>query len=157
MADPKTDLNESLCCIALGFIRDYPNEKPESFKEMILTDEKKRFPGCLTDLEITTKRHDTYRSAFKGNDDWIYASYFSAKKIKDTLDINLNNYIISRVEKSQDSKAYKIKEVAVSAIRKWAKVYDKSNKTWSPGLLSSLNADKINISDIMLVLSLIHI
>lgn len=151
MADPKTDINESLCCIALGFIRDYPNETPESFKEMILTDEQKRFKGCLTNLEITTKDYQTYQSAFEGKDDWIYGSYFSAKKIKDTLNINLNNYIISRVEKSQDSKAYQIKELAGSAIKEWAKVYEKTNKTWTPGLLSTLNADKINISDIMLV------
>ena len=151
MADPKTDINESLCCIALGFIRDYPNETPESFKEMILTDERKRFTGCLQDLEITTKNYQTYKSAFEGKDDWIYGSYFSAKKIKDTLNINLNDYIISRVEKSQDSKAYQIKELAGSAIKEWAKVYDKTNKTWTPGLLSTLNADKINISDIMLI------
>ena len=88
---------------------------------MILTDEKKRFKGCLTDLEITTKDYQTYKSAFGGKDDWIYGSYFSAKKIKDTLKINLNNYIISRVEKSQDSKAYQIKELAGSAIKEWAK------------------------------------
>lgn len=161
MADPKTDINESLCCIALGFIREYPNKGPESFENMIMSDpDDSRWNRCINDVQITTKSRqkykDTYSTTGKGGKieikkDWIYGSYFSAKKIQDVLKVNLKNYIISRVEKSQDSQSYQIKEVAASAIKEWAKVYANSDKTWSPGLLSNLNADKINISDIMLI------
>lgn len=173
MAEPKTDLNESLCCIALSYIHNYSKDGKgvADFIDMIIDDSGKtpeEFSVCVSNkfIEIgteTLKRHSTYRTAY-GRDKsgeikykaWIEGSYYSAKAIIDKLNVNLNDYIISRPDKTQvNNKAYVIKERCTSAIKNWAQVYGstavaKAN-SWTPGILSNLNSDKINIADIMLV------
>lgn len=156
MADPKTDINESLCCIALRYIDKFPKGSVDDFVNLIVPPvegEPLEWKQCLENIEVGIIKHELYKDAYKGNEDWIRGSYYSARKIRSALKIKLKDYIISRVYKSQDSKAYKIKELATTAIKNWANVYDKTNKTWSPGLISKLKSDKINISDIILIKS----
>ena len=110
MADPKTDLNESLSCIALRYIDKYPNHDVEKFKNMILEiDEnesnipsaKERFQKSLENNQIgtdTLKRHSTYKSAYgqkdeKGNlkyETWIEGSFYSAQAIRNKFNIVLD-------------------------------------------------------------------
>jgi hypothetical protein len=176
MADPKTDLNESLSCIALRYIDKYPNHDVEKFKNMILEiDEnesnipsaKERFQKSLENNQIgtdTLKRHSTYKSAYgqkdeKGNlkyETWIEGSFYSAQAIRNKFNIVLSQYTISRPDKTQqNNKAFVIKEECASAIKNWARVFEKTPvakaQNWSPGILSKLNSDKINIADIMLI------
>lgn len=158
MAEPKTSLNESLCCIALGYIREYPNNTEQNFIDMVLDENSetpKEWTESIKDCEISSKRHIIFRSAYKNNEDWIIGSYRTALKINQILNINLSDYIISRVEKSQDNHSYYIKEIAAGAIRNYAKVYGESKlgrlSKFSPGILTTLRSDKINIADIMLI------
>jgi hypothetical protein len=175
MADPKTELNESLCCIALRYIDKYPNHDVEKFKNMILEiDEnesnipsaKKRFQESLENVEIgsgTFKRQSTYKSAYGKEDQkgnlkykmWIEGSFYSAQAIRKKLNVVLSQYVISRPDKGENNKAFVIKEKCTSAIKNWAYVFERTDvakaQGWSRGILSNLNSDKINIADIMLI------
>jgi hypothetical protein len=176
MADPKTDLNEALCCIALRYIDKYPNHDAEKFKNMILEidednsnidNSKVRFKNSLENVQIgkdTYRRQSTYKSAYGQKDNngnlkyevWIKGSFYSAKEIRKKLNIVLNQYTIARPDKEENNnKAFIIKERCTSAIKKWAQVFEKTPvakvQGWSRGILSNLNSDKINIADIMLI------
>ena len=170
MADPKTDINESLCCIALRYIDKYPTNSVDDFVDMITTEGKKPEEwsdnGVLENLEIGRgkfRTHSTYRSAYgqkdsKGNlkyETWIKGSFYSAQAIRKKLNVVLSQYTISRPDKEENNKAYAIKEKCASAIKNWAEVFNKTDvakaQRWNPGILSKLNSDKINIADIMLI------
>ena len=170
MADPKTDINESLCCIALRYIDKYPTNNVDDFVDMIITEGKKPEEwsdnGVLENLEIGREKfitHSTYRSAYGQKDSngnlkyetWIKGSIYSAQAIRKKLNVVLSQYIISRPDKKENNKAYIIKERCASAIKNWASVFDRTDvakaQRWSRGILSNLNSDKINIADIMLI------
>ena len=171
MADPKTDINESLCCIALRYIDKYPTNSVDDFVDMITAEGKKpeewSDTGVLENLEIGRgkfRTHSTYRSAYGQKDSktgnlkyetWIKGSFYSAQAIRKKLNVVLSQYIISRPDKEENNKAFVIKEECTSAIKNWAKVFNRSDvakaQNWSPGILANLNSDKINIADIMLI------
>lgn len=171
MADPKTDINESLCCIALRYIDKYPTNSVDDFVDMITTEGKKpeewSDTGVLENLEIGRgkyRTHSTYRSAYGQKDsktgnlkyeNWIKGSYYSAQAIRKKLNVILSQYIISRPDKEENNKAFVIKEQCASAIKNWAEVFNRTDvakaQRWNPGILSKLNSDKINIADIMLI------
>lgn len=171
MADPKTDINESLCCIALRYIDKYPTNSVDDFVDMITTEGKKpeewSDTGVLENLEIGRgkyRTHSTYRSAYGQKDsktgnlkyeNWIKGSYYSAQSIRKKLNVVLSQYIISRPDKEENNKAFVIKEQCASAIKNWAEVFNRTDvakaQRWNPGILSKLNSDKINIADIMLI------
>jgi len=169
MADPKTELNESLCCIALRYIDTYPTNSVDDFLDMITDDSGKtptEFTESLKNIEIGSgnfRRHSTYRSAYGQKDKkgdlkykmWIKGSFYSAQAIRKKLNVVLSQYIISRPDKEENNKAFVIKEKCASAIKNWAKVFNRSDvakaQNWSPGILANLNSDKINIADIMLI------
>lgn len=170
MADPKTEFNESLCCIALRYIDTYPTNSVDNFVDMITDDSGKtptEFTESLKDIEIGSgnfKRHATYKSAYGQKDsktgnlkyeNWIKGSFYSAQAIRKKLNVVLSQYIISRPDKEENNKAFVIKEQCASAIKNWTKVFDRTDvakaQGWSRGILSNLNSDKINIADIMLI------
>lgn len=171
MADPKTDINESLCCIALRYIDKYPTNSVDDFVDMITAEGKKpeewSDTGVLENLEIGRgkyRTHSTYRSAYGQKDSktgnlkyetWIKGSFYSAQAIRKKLNVVLSQYIISRPDKEENNKSFVIKEECTSAIKNWAKVFNRSDvakaQSWSPGILANLNSDKINIADIMLI------
>jgi len=171
MADPKTEFNESLCCIALRYIDKYPTNSVDDFVDMITTEGKKpeewSDTGVLENLEIgkgNYRRHSTYRSAYGQKDsktgnlkyeNWIKGSFYSAQAIRKKLNVVLSQYIISRPDKEENNKAFVIKEQCASAIKNWAEVFNRTDvakaQRWNPGILSKLNSDKINIADIMLI------
>ncbi len=170
MAEPKTDINESLCCIALRYIDKYPKNNVDDFVNMIIDDSGRTPPEFSKSLENVQigpdkfRRHSTYRSAYGSKDKngnlqyetWIKGSYYSAQAIRNKLNVVLNQYTISRPDKTEkDNKAFVIKEKCASAIKKWAEIFEKTPiakaQRWSRGILSNLNSDKINIADIMLI------
>jgi hypothetical protein len=170
MADPKTELNESLFCIALRYIDKYPNNDVDDFLGMITDDSNKtpeEFDKSLENNQIGSgnfKRHSTYRSAYgqkdkKGNlkyEMWIKGSFYSAQATRKKLNVVLSQYTISRPDKKEtDNKAFVIKEKCATAIKNWATVFNSTDvakaQNWSPGILSNLNSDKINIADVMLI------
>jgi hypothetical protein len=170
MADPKTDINESLCCIALRYIDKYPTNNVDDFVDMITTEGKKPEEwsdnGVLENLQIGRgkfRTHSTYRSAYGQKDSngnlkyetWIKGSFYSAQSIRKKLNVVLSQYVISRPDKEENNKAFVIKEQCTSAIKNWASVFDRTDiakvQRWSRGILSNLNSDKINIADIMLI------
>ena len=170
MADPKTDINESLCCIALRYIDKYPTNSVDDFVDMITTEGKKPEEwsdnGVLENLEIGRgkyRTHSTYRSAYGQKDSnknlkyetWIKGSFYSAQAIRKKLNVVLSQYIISRPDEEENNKSYIIKEKCASAIKNWSNVFSRTDvakaQKWSPGILSKLNSDKINIADIMLI------
>lgn len=170
MADPKTDINESLCCIALRYIDKYPTNSVDDFVDMITTEGKKPEEwsdnGVLENLEIGRgkyRTHSTYRSAYGQKDSnknlkyetWIKGSFYSAQAIRKKLNVVLSQYIISRPDEEENNKSYIIKEKCASAIKNWSNVFSRTDvakaQKWSPGILSKLKSDKINIADIMLI------
>ena len=91
MADPKTDINESLFCIALRYIDIFPKSTEHDFVDYILKEGEKpetwkdTSGGVLENLEIgkgTLKTHSTYRSTYKKNQEWITGSFRSAESVK---------------------------------------------------------------------------
>jgi len=151
---PKTDINESLCCISLRYIQKYQKATEDDFVNFVLSGSSTSWNDCLEDVEILITDQDKYKKTYDNYTDWIIGSYRSAKKIVDVLGVSLDNYIISKPE-GKKSKAYVIKEACTDAIKSWAKEYKSTNAAkaldWSPGILSSVKSDKINISDIMLI------
>ena len=172
MADPKTDINESLCCIALRYIDKYPNHDVYQFVNMIISPEEDKTPqefvDCLNDnMQIGSgllRRHSTYKSAYGQKDEkgnlkyktWIEGSFYSAKAIRKKLNVVLSQYTISRPDKTEkNNKAFVIKEECAFAIKNWARVFEQTPvakaQNWSRGILSNLKSDKINIGDIILI------
>ena len=162
-----TALNESLACVALGYVASQKGHSLDHFDKLINKNLKntdslwksiiyldsnsgnKRCQITETDLD---KYYDAYKNDKDGNmNPWIYTSYQTAITIKNSLSINsLKDYIFSRVEKNLKHDAYWLKQKATSAIKKYAKEWAKQSKQ-SAGILGTLNADKINIADIFLI------
>lgn len=152
---PKTDINESLCCIALRYIDKYSQKNEEDFADFVLSGSPSEWKNCLENVEILITDHEKYKKTFQDYQDWIIGSFRSAQKIRSVLGVTLGNYIISKPEKSPNSKAYIIKDLCTDAIKNWAKNYRLTNAAkainWKPDLIPSLKPDKLNISDIMLI------
>ena len=119
---PKTDINESLCCISLRYIQKYQKATEDDFVNFVLSGSSTSWNDCLEDVEILITDQDKYKKTYDNYTDWIIGSYRSAKKIVDVLGVSLDNYIISKPE-GKKSKAYVIKEACTDAIKSWAKEY----------------------------------
>jgi len=154
-----TALNESLACIALGYVSAVKGHNLEHFDKLInksLPSTNVVWKSIIDRCQISETDINKYYEAYKNDEDgnmnpWIYTSYQTAITIKNSLSIaSLKNYIFSRVEKNKKHDAYWLKQKATSAIKKYAKEWAKITNQ-SPGILGTLNADKINIADIFLI------
>lgn len=172
MNTPSTELNESLCCIALRYVQKYAVYGYEGFRQMLVDRDTTKFNECLEDVDVSKKSLDQYRKVYveettvtkdkkkerviKVNEPWLKGTYYSAKKIVESLGIqSLSNYKISRPSNSLRNEGYMIKDESTAAIKHWANINSQtvaSKQTkWSAGILSSLKSDKVNIGDIFLV------
>lgn len=150
-----TALNESLACIALGYIAHEEKHSLEGFHTLITktTGSTGLWGKVVARCELSDKTVSKYRDAYKdvGNqpNPWIYTSYQSAIEIENKLNLKgqLNDYKFSKVERNIKYAAYWLKQKATSAIKKYSKEVLK-NKA---GILASLNADKVNIGDIFII------
>ena len=150
-----TALNESLACIALGYIAHEEKHSLEGFHTLITktTGSTGLWGKVVARCELSDKTVSKYRDAYKdeGNkpNPWIYTSYQSAIEIQNKLNLKgqLNDYKFSKVERNVKYAAYWLKQKATSAIKKYSKEVLK-NKA---GILASLNADKVNIGDIFII------
>ena len=150
-----TALNESLACIALGYIANEENHSLEGFHTMITktTGSSGLWGKVIARCELSDRTVSKYRSAYEdvGNqpNPWIYTSYQSAIEIENKLNLKgkLKNYKFSKVERNVNYDAYWLKQKATSGIKKYAKQVLK-NKA---GILATLNADKVNIGDIFII------
>lgn len=154
-----TALNESLACVALGYVSAVKGHNLEHFDKLInksLPTTNTIWKSIIDRCQISETSIDKYCEAYKNDDNgemnpWIYTSYQTAITIKNSLSIaSLKNYIFSRVEKNVKHDAYWLKQKATSGIKKYAKEWAKQTNQ-SPGILGTLNADKINIADIFLI------
>lgn len=154
-----TALNESLACVALGYVSAVKGHNLEHFDKLI----NKNLPStndvwksiidrCQISETDINKYYEAYKDDENGNmNPWIYTSYQTAISIKNSLSIaSLKNYIFSRVEKNLNHDAYWLKQKATSAIKKYAKEWAKITNQ-PAGILGTLNSDKINIGDIVLI------
>jgi hypothetical protein len=149
-----TKQNEDLACVALGYLSFYPKATYEDFYNFIQSpgqDWNKIKNVCQ--LEVTTSGQ--FQSRFKNEEEWIKGSYMTALTIREKLNINLSHYIFCGVGKN--TKGVKkhgvegnigeiLKTKAASSISKLHRF--KTGK--SSGIISNLNPDKLNISDIFL-------
>ena len=150
-----TALNESLTCIALGYIANEKNHSLEGFHSMITKTTGvaglwgKVVARCEVSDKAVTKYRDAYQNIGEQMNPWIYTSYQSALEIENKLNLQgqLNDYKFSRVEKNESYKSYVLKQKATSAIKKYSKQI-LGNKA---GILGTLNADKVNIGDIFII------
>lgn len=146
-----TSLNESLACVALGYVTYKDDHSLEDFHRMITQSSGNLWNQVISRCELSDRTVNTYRSAFpdkKGSmDPWISTSYRTAVQIVKSLKLkNLKKYKFAKVEKDKDNRAYLLKQRATSAIKRYSKeVMSK------PGILATLNADKVNIGDIMII------
>jgi hypothetical protein len=149
-----TALNESLACIALGYIANEENHSLEGFHTMITktTGSGGLWGKVIARCELSDRTVSKYRDAYKdvGNqpNPWIYTSYQSAIEIEKILKLKgqLDNYKFSKVERNINYAAFFLKQKATSAIKKYSK-----SKVKNPGILATLNADKVNIGDIFVI------
>lgn len=147
-----TQLNESLACIALGYIANESEHSLEGFHSLITGSSKNLWRKIIARCEIPNKTIATYRTKYadiNGNmNPWIYTSYVTATSIQKSLKLgdDLSDYIFSKVEKNLSYRSYWLKQKSTSAIKKYSKEALKS-----PGILATLNADKVNIGDIFIV------
>ena len=150
-----TALNESLACIALGYIAHEEKHSLEGFHTLITktTGSTGLWGKVVARCELSDKTVSKYRDAYKDvknqPNPWIYTSYQSAIEIEKSLNLKgqLNDYKFSKVERNVKYAAYWLKQKATSAIKKYSKEVLK-NKA---GILASLNADKVNIGDIFII------
>ena len=150
-----TALNESLACIALGYIANEQDHSLEGFHTMVTKTTGtgglwgKVIARCELSDRIVSKYRDAYKDVGNQPNPWIYTSYQSAIEIENKLNLKgkLNNYKFSKVERNVSYDAYWLKQKATSAIKKYAKEVLK-NKA---GILATLNADKVNIGDIFII------
>lgn len=146
-----TSLNESLACVALGYVTYQDDHSLEDFHKMITQTSGNLWNKVISRCELSDRAVNTYRDAFsdkKGSmDPWISTSYRTAVQIVKSLKLkNLKDYKFAKVERNKDNSAFILKQKVTSAIKKHAK--EAMN---DPGILSSLNADKVNIGDIIIV------
>ena len=149
-----TALNESLTCIALGYIANEKNHSLEGFHNMITktTGVAGLWGKVVARCEVSDKAVTKYRDAYKdvGNqpNPWIYTSYQSAIEIEKSLNLKgqLDGYKFSKVERNVKCAAFWLKQKATSGIKKYSK-----SKVTNPGILATLNADKVNIGDIFVI------
>lgn len=147
-----TSLNESLACVALGYVT-YKNEHSlEDFHNLITKTSGNLWNKVIARCEVSDKSVITYRNAYADKDgrinSWIYTSYYTALEIVDKLKIqNLEDYTFSKVEKNDKYMSYILKQKATSAIKKYSKLI-LGNRA---GILATLNADKVNIGDIFII------
>lgn len=147
-----TSLNESLSCIALGYIANDNDHTLEGFRSLIVESSAGLWNQIIARCEIPDKSIGTYRKEYAdiGNNmnPWIYTSYMTAVTIENTLKLKgkLKDYTFSKVERNLAFKSYWLKQKATSAIKKHSKEVLKH-----PGILASLNADKVNIGDIFII------
>jgi hypothetical protein len=149
-----TALNESLACIALGYIANEKNHSLEGFHTMITKTTgsaglwSKVIARCeLSDITVL-KYRDAYKDVGNQPNPWIYTSYQSAIEIERILKLKgqLDDYKFSKVERNINYAAFFLKQKATSAIKKYSK-----SKVKNPGILATLNADKVNIGDIFVI------
>lgn len=149
-----TALNESLACIALSYISINQNHSLEEFHQIITktSGQNNLWPAIISKCEISNRSITSYREEYKdiknNMNPWIQTSYNSAIEIENTLNLKgkLQDYIFSRVERNSNNSGFWLKNKATSAIKKHAK-----HSLENPGLLSTLNADKLNIADIFII------
>lgn len=150
-----TKENEDLACVALGYLSLHPDATYDDFYNFIQS------PGQdwnkvknLCDLEVTTS--GAFQKRFSKQKVWMEGSYYTALAIKENLNINLSDYYFCGV--GANTKGVKkhgtsgdigsiLKTKAASAISKLYK-FKTGEKT---GPIATLNADKLNISDIFLI------
>lgn len=147
-----TSLNESLSCVALGYVTYKDDHSLEDFHKLITETSGNLWNKVIARCEISDRSISTYRNAYKDKDgkinSWIYTSYYTAVEIVDKLKIqNLQDYKFSKVEKNEKYMSYILKQKATSAIKKYSKLI-LGNRA---GILGTLNADKVNIGDIFII------
>lgn len=147
-----TALNESLACIALGYITYEQDHSLEKFHKLITESSTNLWSRVIARCEIPDKIISKYRTAYADKDGkinpWIDTSYRTAVEIVDKLKLqNLTDYTFSKVEGNTNYKSYLLKQKATSAIKKYSKQI-LGNKA---GILATLNADKVNIGDIFII------
>ena len=146
-----TSLNESLACVALGYVTYKKDHSLEDFHRMITQTSGNLWNQVISRCELSDRAINTYRSAFSDKngsmDPWISTSYRTADQIVKSLKLqNLRDYKFAKVEKDRSNRAYLLKQRATSAIKAYSKEVMKA-----PGILATLNADKVNIGDIMII------
>lgn len=146
-----TALNESLACIALGYVTYKEDHSLEDFHKMITQTSGNLWNRVISRCELSDTKVSSYREAYpdkKGSiNPWISTSYKTAVQIIKSLKLNnLKDYKFAKVEKDRNNRAYLLKQRATSAI----KIYSKEVMS-KPGILATLNADKVNIGDIMII------
>jgi len=146
-----TSLNESLACVALGYVTYKNDHSLEDFHKMITQTSGNLWNQVISRCELSDRAINTYRSAFPDKngsmDPWISTSYRTADQIVKSLKLqNLRDYKFAKVEKDRNNRAYLLKQRATSAIKAYSKEVMKA-----PGILATLNADKVNIGDIMII------
>jgi hypothetical protein len=146
-----TNLNESLACVALGYVTYKEDHNLEDFHKMISKTSGNLWNQVISRCELSDRTVAIYRNAFPDKnekmDPWISTSYKTAVQIVKSLKLqNLKDYKFAKVEKDRNNRAYLLKQRATSAIKKHAK-----ESMSQPGILASLNADKVNIGDIMII------
>ena len=146
-----TSLNESLACVALGYVTYKKDHSLEDFHRMITQTSGNLWNQVISRCELSDRAINTYRSAFSDKngsmDPWISTSYRTADQIVKSLKLqNLKDYKFAKVEKDRNNRAYLLKQRATSAIKAYSKEVMKA-----PGILATLNADKVNIGDIMII------
>lgn len=146
-----TSLNESLACVALGYVTHKKDHSLEDFYRMITQTSGNLWNQVISRCELSDRAINTYRNAFSDKngsmDPWISTSYRTADQIVKSLKLqNLRDYKFAKVEKDRSNRAYLLKQRATSAIKAYSKEVMKA-----PGILATLNADKVNIGDIMII------
>ena len=146
-----TSLNESLACVALGYVTYKDDHSLEDFHKMITQTSGNLWNQVISRCELSDRAINTYRGAFSDKngsmDPWISTSYRTADQIVKSLKLqNLRDYKFAKVEKDRSNRAYLLKQRATSAIKAYSKEVMKA-----PGILATLNADKVNIGDIMII------
>lgn len=146
-----TSLNESLACVALGYVTYKNDHSLEDFHKMITQTSGNLWNKVISRCELSDRAIKTYRDAFSDKngsmDPWISTSYRTADQIVKSLKLqNLRDYKFVKVEKDRSNRAYLLKQRVTSAIKAYSKEVMKA-----PGILATLNADKVNIGDIMII------
>lgn len=146
-----TSLNESLACVALGYVTYKDDHSLEDFHKLITESSGNLWNQIISRCELSDRQVSIYRNAFSDVDGkinpWISTSYKTATQIIKSLNLrDLKNFKFAKVEKNNTNRAYLLKQRATSAIKKYSKI-----KMKAPGILATLNADKVNIGDIMII------
>ena len=146
-----TSLNESLSCVALGYVTYKEDHSLENFHKLITKSSGNLWNQIISRCELSDRQVSVYRNAFSDVDGkinpWISTSYKTATQIIKSLNLrDLKDFKFAKVEKNNTNRAYLLKQRATSAIKKYSK-----EVMTNPGILATLNADKVNIGDIMII------